>query len=862
MPSVVETIYRFKHDRNTINAVLRDQGRVTDAVQDTDRASERLADAYSDTERAAKRTAAAQRDAAEASIRAAREQGELYGDTASRLSSLSGLSSGLGGAALSGRIMLAADVLDAVEAMRLMSAEVPALVGQLSTGTLALGAVGLAVAGLAGGLYLLGKSAEESRQAVLRSIEFERRRSELGIRDLTTQQIQEEIESRRDLVAQYDEDIERQRALREQLFESYSAWEQLTEALGVQNQGLDDYDDRIQELQDEREIEMALILELRDALGLAAVAANDAIDAEKQLADERAGASARAFSGMLEAFQAADSLTTDQLNDRIEALDRERTALEVSGYILTDAGQARADEIESIKMWLNNARDAIAMREAEEALLKQQEEAAKRAEAAALAAYQQAEQILRVYDEFTPEQLDQAIGDIEREQEAITATAYGMTEAGQTRYAELEAMKKWLEEARPTIQARADEAQALADQEALLKKTTDAIKQHADQLADINKARNEVKQAYEDIQQAHRDYATETVEVEADRQREALEDQADFARERVRDLADHYADMADIDAKYYRDRDKVIADMGEALGEIGEKRVDEARDLNEDLEDLAKEHGKRVLDIQQRADDTIHSAALRRDAIAIYEAQKQAQRDLEAERDQYQEEQDEREQAYREAMRLLFREQAERLKAGQEALRTLELQHRREQQEREQAFRLRLQRDDEDRRIRLQRQQEGYAREDAERHAAFISQLQGLQTHHFNVANELRRHYDEMYAIHRGGLSRIEAAPASVGGGLAGLGGLPSYDGGGYTPSGAIQTRRGEYVLDPTTTRLAERGVGQRLSQGGLRQMISQVTYGGNPLTVNAPAPIDTGAFKQILDRWWEGKMRAAGATR
>jgi hypothetical protein len=113
-------------EQNVARAMERaadSQEKVAENVERTTRVTRQLTDAQ-------ERQVRTQRELADTAIRAAREQSELVGDVASRTSQLSGALAGLG-AVGGGRLMIAADILDAAEAAQLLRAEFPSMIQQL-----------------------------------------------------------------------------------------------------------------------------------------------------------------------------------------------------------------------------------------------------------------------------------------------------------------------------------------------------------------------------------------------------------------------------------------------------------------------------------------------------------------------------------------------------------------------------------------------------------------------------------------------------------------------------------------------------------------------------------------------------------
>ncbi|MHC4301329.1 MAG: coiled-coil domain-containing protein [Planctomycetota bacterium] len=164
--NVVNTIFRFVADRQANRRLLQEMDKVDKAYDDQRKAAEKTAQAVSDLEEAQAKQAREARKASEASVRAAKEQSELVGDVASRTSQLSGAVAGLG--AVGGqRLMIAADILDAAEAARLLQAEFPAMISQLAgarSQILLFGGIGAAFGGAMLALNEYNKRKKEEKR--------------------------------------------------------------------------------------------------------------------------------------------------------------------------------------------------------------------------------------------------------------------------------------------------------------------------------------------------------------------------------------------------------------------------------------------------------------------------------------------------------------------------------------------------------------------------------------------------------------------------------------------------------------------------------------------------------------------------
>jgi hypothetical protein len=251
------------------------------------------------------------------------------------------------------------------------------------------------------------------------------------------------------------------------------------------------------------------------------------------------------------------------------------------------------------------------------------------------------------------------------------------------------------------------------------------------------------------------DYAEKTAEIEASRALKLSQDAEKFALERVNDLADHYKDMAELDRDYYVDRGDLLTSLREDLSDISADELDALRDHNKDSQRAAEDHYERLAEIQNSAQSDIASAAGRLDAIAILEAQERAEKDLELEDKQYKKEQKRREEDFRDQLAQFKKLRRETLKKYRQDLRDLESQHRRERMVKEVAFREQLRREDQQRAMAAQHQQQSWALEDSKRAAHF-----GI------IRNATTSHYQTLETITIEGMSLVQAAFAA---GIAGM---------------------------------------------------------------------------------------------
>lgn len=346
MANVVETIYRFRADRAATAEVLRDNSRIADTLAEIEQAATRVRGAYGELEQTGVRAAQARIEALRTEIRLAREQADIYGDVSRRLMPLAGLTTGLGGAALGGRLMIAADILDATEALQMMRAELPAFAAQLGVGRNELIALGAAGAALAASLVvvreLFGAISEASnrlKSTVTGQIDAYQRFRDF-MTDATSESLKAEIEAtmKRDLTdREYYQNI---LALRDRVQAALDEGRglnleglaegaiQLYEALGGNLTGLKDLNAALAEAQAAIESNRLYLNLLVGAYTEGATAANDLAQREREYR-ERAVAGLEAQMQRELAFQELiESGTSQQIEERLRAIDRERAALQ------------------------------------------------------------------------------------------------------------------------------------------------------------------------------------------------------------------------------------------------------------------------------------------------------------------------------------------------------------------------------------------------------------------------------------------------------------------------------------------------------------------------------------------------------
>lgn len=314
--------------------------------------------------------------AAVSAQRLAREQQDgvkyqAYGDVESGLRAQLGLVSELGGQQFAQTGGMVAELFGAAEGLGRLNEVLPDLAEKSGLANVSLGKLGLglgALGAVVGGVVLafdaLQDSAEESREAVLNQIEVERRLAELRPKTLTTEEIQAEIDALNESIevrnAEYDRIVE----ARDRLKESLSTWQLFGDSIGIANQGLDEYNDRLEELEKEGMQDILLLINLQNALKSSTTAANDTEAAERDLAEERQQQADEYIAQQKELYGLMQ-LSSDQIRDRAEAIAVEKEATEDVIERLSDL----QDQGEDVQDVLNTYNDRLADLSEQEALL-------------------------------------------------------------------------------------------------------------------------------------------------------------------------------------------------------------------------------------------------------------------------------------------------------------------------------------------------------------------------------------------------------------------------------------------------------------------------------------------------------------
>jgi len=593
---IVETQLRFVNDKQAANQVLRDNARIGDSLEDIAGGANKTEQAYTAQEKAAKRAAKAQLEVAEAAIRSAKEQSELVGDVASRTSQLSGALSGLG--AIGGqRLMIAADLLDVVEAGKLLRAELPALGKQLVTNAGGVSSLVLqfgTLAAVTGGVVLAYKAvagaAEDSRKEAEKFIETQRRLRDVITEGLSTDDLQKNIDALRDKNEQLRQDIDVLIAKRDEEAKSLSRLELTGELIGGPfNTGVQTLNDEINSLTGAIDDNVLAIQKYQDALTTERTIIDETTAAITRRYEDEAALQELITSGTVDSIQTRIQSVQDELDamqrmrDEFSALNRETEGLYASQLDELDANLANLrGELDL----LNKALPEVTLAEQ----VKAYNEAVDKA------------------NQIDPEVIKRYNDELKRQQELLETGADALAGVG----IPYEAIEKG---AQAIADAEAERIKAVEDAEQqILDVQKETAEKRADLIANTERAIADLQAAYaQERADAERDYQETVAAITRDYRDDALKDLQDFQRDERRRLEDHRDAMLD------------AAGRLDAVALLNEQRNFEKEDKRA-KEDFKIEQARRKKEFQQRLKE--EEAAFKKEQQQAERAYRERERDL------------------------------------------------------------------------------------------------------------------------------------------------------------------------------------------------------------------------------------------
>jgi hypothetical protein len=307
----------------------------------------------------------------------------------------------------------------------------------------------------------------------------------------------------------------------------------------------------------------------------------------------------------------------------------------------------------------------------------------------------------------------------------------------------------------------------------------------------VQKFQQDRLQAYLEYQRAEadaiRDYNRRRESLVRDFNQRMLADEQDYGRNRARSLRDFTANERQIEQDYYRDR---------AL---------RARDYGVEIARLEEDHQRKMRELQEDHEARMDDLAADRDALG-----------LDREMRRYEKERREAEENYQVEARRRSEDFARQMAdmAAQFAI---------SRAQRMEDFKQRLKDDAEQFEIRRTRERAAHQQELADLQSQYNDERRQRNDAYQRQMEDLKRalqyEYDLKVAFTDAEIAYIKSAIASMGGGQQPA--LPGRASGGYVWSGIWQMhgRRGvsdEFVMRESTTRLAERLAGGRLTNDRL----------------------------------------------
>jgi hypothetical protein len=786
MGRTVETVFRFRNDASATNQVLRDESRIRKAADEVANAEKRKAAAATRAEKdmlqaykKVKKEAEAARKAAE---REAAERKAIYGDLSSRTSSFGGLASGLGNTGLASRLMIVSDLLDSVEAAKLLGPEMGRLAGQMNlTRGKVIGLSLVAIEAAASAVLLkdaldeLNAANEKATQVVQGHIAGLKQYYDF-IGAATSTALQEEVDAvakRQATSRQYYADLQE---LQTQLTAGLEADDtdivgrlaegalRAYDALGGNVAGLEDLDKALSQTQTSIESDTLYLNLLTTAFVDGATAANDAAQRERDYTNAKLADLNRRAQQEISTAALIETATSDQIESRLNAIDAEQTAYanllaQLSALPnQTDETAARIEELGGIIFTLseeetnfkNNVLPLVAAREAE----------------------------------------TQALKDLD----AATAER-----------------KKTLSELGTVIRA-ANQAER-----------------------DYQAARNDAAATMQsELQRKEDEYRKKRLAAVEDFERDRMEREADYQRDRAADLADHLKSVEDIQEK----SQQRIADLyKEYQKTVAKLQADARKDIKKEEDDYNKSRLRALKDYQRDQEQrerghrqNLASAALRLDAIAIYEEQQRYKEEQQTAKKAFDDQQRDAQNEYQQRLRDL--QQAlkdriaeektsyqERLNAEKQSLSealSAEKQHFNEQQRQTQeAYALQEQRNREHYQRQLDDMAAAHRDEMREIRSRGRQRLQNLQEQQKAERSEYAKHHEAL--LHQ--IQLLKNRADAIMSGQSTDTSIPAYASGGYTPNGIIRAHDREFMLNPQTTGMLERGLGGSLTQQSIQQL-------------------------------------------
>jgi hypothetical protein len=219
------------------------------------------------------------------------------------------------------------------------------------------------------------------------------------------------------------------------------------------------------------------------------------------------------------------------------------------------------------------------------------------------------------------------------------------------------------------------------------------------------------------------DFARESLYIERERQKDLLEQQNDYERESLEKKFDHYLNMARMDEDYYIKVREILRNQAKKDSETQKKIVETREKFNDRDQEALREHMRRLYEIRRDAQEDILDAAARLDAVAVQQAIRNRDKQLDDEYYKYQEEQRQRDKERKDRIKQLEDEADEKRQAYEDQLEDLEDAHELERSRKEEDYQIAYDRERQEFNRRLDQQVADWEAEDTERSLHMARQL-------------------------------------------------------------------------------------------------------------------------------------------
>jgi hypothetical protein len=318
-----------------------------------------------------------------------------------------------------------------------------------------------------------------------------------------------------------------------------------------------------------------------------------------------------------------------------------------------------------------------------------------------------------------------AAADAAREdQREIGALLRGTAESALNRRAQLEEDARGIEAAIRSLQASGETGEEVDKQLEAYRTELDGVRSD---IATITRLLPQVRlqeiirgapAAFEKLAKNVAEFNAETERIADTRKLSADRDQLDFIRDRTRALADFERSQAQAEVKQAAREGELRARIAEIDAEADDQAIERTAELNKDLERLAKDHQDRILELTQDGQEAVGDAINARNSQAALRAQRELAKATARENADYEKSKTRREQDFADDEAARKKQADARRAAAEQALADAVSQYAAEKKLRQEEFDIRIARENEDRKLRMERLAEDQRLEDEARQQA------------------------------------------------------------------------------------------------------------------------------------------------